>query len=107
MNSFERITIEGYRRLFNVQVYMRDRPLTVMIGANGVGKTSLLEFFSLLAASANAQLANKISELGGLADADAARILKGQDLMVSINQCPELKAFINTILELCKVDLIP
>ena len=38
---------------------------------------------------------------------DAARILKGEDLMVSINQCPELKAFINTILELCKVDLIP
>ncbi|MFN7501694.1 MAG: AAA family ATPase [Dolichospermum sp.] len=68
MNSFERITIEGYRRLFNVQVDMRDRPLTVMIGANGVGKTSLLEIFSLLAASANAQLANKISELGGLAD---------------------------------------
>ena len=68
MNSFERITIEGYRRLFNVQVYMRDRPLTVMIGANGVGKTSLLEIFSLLAASANAQLANKISELGGLPD---------------------------------------
>jgi hypothetical protein len=38
---------------------------------------------------------------------DAARILKDQDLMVSVNQCPELKAFINTILELCKVDLIP
>lgn len=68
MNSFERITIEGYRRLFNVQIDMRDRPLTVMIGANGVGKTSLLEIFSLLAASANAQLANKISELGGLPD---------------------------------------
>ena len=68
MNSFERITIEGYRRLFNVQVDMRNRPLTVMIGANGAGKTSLLEIFSLLAASANAQLANKISELGGLPD---------------------------------------
>jgi predicted ATPase len=68
MNSFERITIEGYRRLFNVQIDMRDRPLTVMIGANGVGKTSLLEIFSLLAASANAQLANKISELGGVPD---------------------------------------
>lgn len=68
MNSFERITIEGYRRLFNVQIDMRDRPLTVMIGANGAGKTSLLEIFSLLAASANAQLANKISELGGLPD---------------------------------------
>jgi predicted ATPase len=68
MNSFERITIEGYRRLFNVQIDMRNRPLTVMIGANGAGKTSLLEIFSLLAASANAQLANKISELGGLPD---------------------------------------
>jgi hypothetical protein len=38
---------------------------------------------------------------------DAARILKGQDLMIAVNQCPELKAFINTILSLCEVDLIP
>jgi hypothetical protein len=38
---------------------------------------------------------------------DGARILKDQDLMVSINQCPELKAFINTIIELSKGDLIP
>jgi hypothetical protein len=38
---------------------------------------------------------------------DGARILKDQDLMISVNQCPELKAFINTILELCKGDLIP
>ncbi|HLP89342.1 MAG TPA: AAA family ATPase [Nostocaceae cyanobacterium] len=68
MNSFGKITIKGYRRLYNVQVNMRDRPLTVMIGANGVGKTSLLEVFSLLAASANAQLGNRISELGGLSD---------------------------------------
>ncbi|MBL4885728.1 MAG: DUF4276 family protein [Planctomycetaceae bacterium] len=32
---------------------------------------------------------------------DAGRILKGKDLLVSINACPELKAFINTILRLC------
>jgi hypothetical protein len=38
---------------------------------------------------------------------DGARILKDQDLMVSVNQCPELKAFINTILELCEGDIIP
>ncbi|MBE9053648.1 AAA family ATPase [Nostocales cyanobacterium LEGE 11386] len=68
MNSFENITIEGYRRLCNVQVNMHERPLMVMIGANGVGKTSLLEIFSLLAASANGQLGTKISELGGLSD---------------------------------------
>ncbi|MEA5620818.1 AAA family ATPase [Cronbergia sp. UHCC 0137] len=68
MSSFEYIEIKGYRRLFDVRVDMRNRPLTVMIGANGVGKTSLLEIFSLLAASANAQLGNKISDLGGLPD---------------------------------------
>ncbi|MEH1783043.1 MAG: DUF4276 family protein [Nostoc sp.] len=38
---------------------------------------------------------------------DVKRILKNQDLIVSVNQCPELKAFINTILSLCEVNLIP
>ncbi|WP_038021245.1 AAA family ATPase, partial [Synechocystis sp. PCC 7509] len=66
MNSFESIKIEGYRRLFDVEVEMR--PLTVMIGANGVGKTSLLEIFSLLAASAKGQLQSKISDMGGLSE---------------------------------------
>jgi len=32
---------------------------------------------------------------------DVGRILKGEDLMVAINACPELKAFVNTILSLC------
>jgi len=32
---------------------------------------------------------------------DAARILRGADLMVSIKACPELKAFVNTIIGLC------
>ena len=64
MNTFERLTIQGFRRLFSAEVEMR--PLTVMIGANGVGKSSFLEIFSLLAASAKGQLQSKISELGGL-----------------------------------------
>ncbi|PQO42657.1 DUF4276 family protein [Blastopirellula marina] len=41
---------------------------------------------------------------------DAGRILKDEDLLVAINACPELKAFINRILELCGVEqgeLIP
>jgi predicted ATPase len=66
MNLFENIHIKGYRRLYNVPIKMR--PLTVMIGANGVGKTSLLEIFLLLAASAKSQLEPKISELGGLSE---------------------------------------
>ncbi len=66
MSWFQHIGIEGYRRLYRVQVEMR--PLTVMIGANGVGKTSLLEIFLLLAASARMQLESKISELSGLSE---------------------------------------
>jgi predicted ATPase len=66
MNSFASIKIDGYRRLFSIEVEMR--PLTVMIGANGVGKTSLLEIFLLLAASANGQLQSKISDMGGLSE---------------------------------------
>ena len=61
---FDYITIQGYRRLLSVSLEMR--PLAVIIGANGVGKTSLLEVFSLLAASAKGQLNTKISELNGL-----------------------------------------
>jgi hypothetical protein len=32
---------------------------------------------------------------------DADRILRGEDLAVAANACPELKAFLNAILELC------
>ena len=64
MNTFERLTIDGFRRLFKAEVEMR--PLTVMIGANGIGKSSFLEIFSLLAESAKGQLQSKISELSGL-----------------------------------------
>ena len=65
-NQFNHISINGYRRLNHVDIPIR--PLTVMIGANGVGKTAFLEVFSLLAASAKGQLASKISELGGMND---------------------------------------
>ena len=65
-NTLEHISIHGYRRLLSLDLEMR--PLAVMIGANSVGKTSLLEVFSLLAASAKGQLASKISEYGGLSE---------------------------------------
>ena len=31
---------------------------------------------------------------------DAGRILKGEDLSIAINACPELKAFVDTIIRL-------
>lgn len=37
---------------------------------------------------------------------DAKKILEQNELMVSVQACPELKAFINTILELCEGELI-
>ncbi len=65
-NVLEHISVRGYRRLLSLDLEMR--PLAVLIGANGVGKTSLLEVFSLLAASAKGQLAPKSSEYGGLGE---------------------------------------
>lgn len=38
---------------------------------------------------------------------DAGRILRDNDLSVSISQCAELKAFVNTILQICGADPIP
>ena len=42
------------------------RPMSVMIGANGTGKTSVLEVLSLLANSAQTKLSEFISDLSGL-----------------------------------------
>jgi hypothetical protein len=38
---------------------------------------------------------------------DAGRILRGKDLLVAAHACPELRAFLNTILTLCGADPIP
>ncbi len=48
----------------------------------------------------------EIFEIGKCRDSyvkprDAGRILKDNDLLVSIKQCPELKAFVNTIISVC------
>ena len=64
MSKFEKIRIRGYRRLFDVEIEMR--PLTVVLGANGSGKSSFLDAWSLLAASCRSQLAEKLSEYHGL-----------------------------------------
>ena len=53
----------------------------------------------------------EIFELGKCRDSyqkprDAKRILKDNDLLVAAKACPELKAFLNTILSLCCGELI-
>ena len=61
---FEKIQIQGFRRLANVELKLA--PLNVLIGANGCGKTSLLDVFSLLADSASGRLSRSIGDLGGI-----------------------------------------
>ncbi len=46
MSGFQHLSVDGFRRLCGVELELRD--LTVMIGANGSGKTSVLEVLSLL-----------------------------------------------------------
>ena len=66
MPKVERIGIEGFRRLANVDIEMR--PLMVVVGANGVGKTSFMDAISLLAASARGSLNQTLSSMGGAAE---------------------------------------
>ena len=64
VNHFERLRVKGFRRLADVEFDLR--PLTVLIGANSVGKTSLLDVLTLLARSAQGALSATIAEYSGL-----------------------------------------
>jgi len=66
MYQINRFKIKGFRRLLDVDLEVR--PFTAIIGVNSVGKTSLLDTFSLLFASADGGLRKKLSELGGIAN---------------------------------------
>lgn len=63
-SRFQKLSIHGFRRLYDVPLALR--PLSVMIGANGTGKTSVLDVLSLLAKSAQGKLSESISDLSGL-----------------------------------------
>ena len=64
MAIFSKIRINHYKRIVSADLQLRD--LNVLIGANGVGKTSLLESFQLLASAAQGGLQEKINAKGGL-----------------------------------------
>lgn len=64
MYKINRIRITGLRRLRELD--LRVRPFTTLIGANGVGKTTFLDVFSLLSASASGNLNSTVSQFGGM-----------------------------------------
>jgi len=64
MHKYENLSVKGFRRLQDINLEMRD--LTVMIGANGSGKTSFLDVMSIIGASANGKLNDALQTKGGL-----------------------------------------
>jgi predicted ATPase len=76
--GLSQLSINGYRRLASVNIPLR--PLNVLIGANGVGKSSFLDVFGLLAASAGGTLQSSVGDLGGM-----------KSLVTADGQCNGLK----------------
>lgn len=66
MHKIKTIKVGGFRRLRDIHIDMR--PFMVLIGANGVGKTSVLDAISLLSASAEGKLNATLNSMGGLTD---------------------------------------
>ncbi len=64
MYKINRIKITGFRRLHAIDLSVR--PFMVLIGANGVGKTSFLDALSILSASASGNLNGILSQFGGI-----------------------------------------
>jgi predicted ATPase len=64
LKRFLKVSVAGFRRLTTLDFHLR--PLTVLIGANGVGKSSFLDALSLLASSAQGGLNAAISRMSGL-----------------------------------------
>lgn len=64
MAKINRIKIVGFRRFLAIDLPVRQ--FMVLIGANSVGKTSLLDAFTLLSASAEGNLNKTLSDFGGL-----------------------------------------
>ncbi len=64
MTNLTQLHVQGFRRLQDVQLELR--PIMVMIGANGVGKTSILDAVSLLSDSASGKLHTNLSSHGGI-----------------------------------------
>jgi predicted ATPase len=88
-SRFGSLSIQGFRRLRDVHFQLR--PLCVIIGANGTGKTSILDVVSLLADSARGKLSAAITELTGLASVltlDRADDLRLGITMEVSNQAP-------------------
>ncbi len=88
MHKVNKIRITGFRRLREVDIEMR--PLMVLIGANSVGKSSVLDAVSLLSASAAGKLNTTLNNIGGVADV-CTRGQSGKITLAAEMDCPGFK----------------
>lgn len=79
--SFKDLSVDGFRKLNKVRLPLRR--LSVMIGANGTGKTSVLDVLSLLANSAQGRLNDSITDLSGLPS--ILTYDRGEELLLGIS----------------------
>ncbi|MCU0290070.1 MAG: AAA family ATPase [Acidobacteria bacterium] len=85
MHKVNKLRMTGFRRLREIEIEMR--PLMVLIGANSVGKTSILDAVSLLSASAAGKLNTALNSLGGVAEVST----RGQAKKITLEaemECP-------------------
>jgi|APMed6443717190_1056831.scaffolds.fasta_scaffold19672_2 predicted ATPase len=64
--QIKRIRISGFRRLADIDLELKEKRFMVLIGANGVGKTSFLDALTTLSASASGKLNTTLSQFGGI-----------------------------------------
>ncbi len=63
MSSITNISLRNYKNLHEVDLDLK--PLNLLIGINGAGKSNFLSFFRLLSEGAKEKLADKIGDMGG------------------------------------------
>ena len=78
----EKISISGFRKLGSLELKMK--PFMVLIGANGVGKTSFLDSLSLLSMSASGKLSSTLSQMGGISNILTRDIKQNLNLAVDM-----------------------
>lgn len=75
--SLTEVKVAGFRSILQIRFPLRR--LTVLVGANGVGKTNLYRSLELLHAAARGTLAEEIAREGGLGSIHFAGELRKQD----------------------------
>jgi predicted ATPase len=103
-SGFSGLRVNGYRRLKSVDI--SPRRLNVLIGANGVGKSSILDVLHLLGVSADRRLAMAVLEKGGLQSILTADG-RTSELRFQVRYQPETAGDINYELTLREAGALP